>query len=234
MKTAIVTGGSSGIGLAAARQLAKAGYRVGLVGRRAEVLQTAVAEIVNGGGEAWGRSLDVRDNAAVQHFVEDAHQRLGSIDLLVNAAGVFNMKPFEQTDAQFWADTIDANLNGAYYFCHAVWPYIENGQIINISSVAGVQPYPGCAAYSASKYGLIGLSQVLALEGKPRDIRVHVLCPGNTDTPIWTGKAPADVQARMMRPDAVADTICWLALSPPEVSFDPVVIRPSRDPWQAP
>ena len=111
------------------------------------------------------------------------------------------MVPFEQTDPGFWDETISINLTGAYIVSRAVWPYIDHGQIIHISSVAGVQPFDGCAAYSASKYGLIGLAEVLALEGNERDIRVHVICPGNTETPIWGDQAPAEVLERMMRPD---------------------------------
>jgi len=102
-----------------------------------------------------------------------------------------------------------------------------------VSSVAGVQPYPGCATYSASKYGLIGLSEVLALEGKARNIRVHVICPGNTQTDLWGNQAPAEVQARMLSPHDVAEVIRWLAVSSPHVSFDRILVQPTHNPWDA-
>ncbi len=232
MKTAIITGGGSGIGLAAARLLAQSAYRVGLVGRRAQILEQTVNTIQGAGGQAWYGALDVRDAPAVKAFVEAAVRQHGKLDLLVNSAGVFRLASFEKTDAALWDETLGANLTGAFNACQAAWPYLDGGQIINISSVAGVQPFSGCAAYSASKYGLVGLSEVLALEGKKRGIRVHVLCPGNTETPIWEGQAPEEVQQRMMRPEDVAETIRWLALSPPGVSFERVVMRPSKDPWK--
>jgi NAD(P)-dependent dehydrogenase (short-subunit alcohol dehydrogenase family) len=233
MKTAIITGGSSGIGLASARLLAGEGFRLGLVGRRAEPLKAATQEIQSSGGEAWYSPLDVRDAQAVGEFVGEAVERYSRIDLLVNSAGIFRMLPFEKTSPDFWDQNLGINLTGAYNFCHAAWPHLDGGQIINISSIAGVKPFPGNAAYSASKYGLIGLSEVLALEGKKRGIRVHVVCPGNTETPAWGDQAPAEVQGRMMRPKEVAETIRWLAVSPPSVSFDKIVITPAQDPWKA-
>ena len=231
MKTAIITGGGSGIGLATAQALSREGYRVGLIGRRAAVLQTATETVTRGGGEAWWAAIDVRDQAAVEAFVAETINRSGKIDLLVNNAGWFKLTPMADLTLDEWRDTLDVNLTGAFICAKAVWPYIDNGHIINVSSVAGVQPYPGCAAYSASKYGLIGLSEVLALEGKARNIRVHAICPGNTQTDAWAGQAPVEVQAHMMKPDDIAEVIRWLAVSPPHVSFDKIVIRPTRDPW---
>lgn len=233
MKTAIITGAGSGIGLATARLLAREDFRLGLIGRRKTLIEKVADEIRQAGGEAWTGALDVRDAPAVESFVRDSLPPSGRLDLLVHAAGIFQMQPFEKTSPELWDETISINLTGAYVVSKAVWEYIEGGQIIHISSVAGVEPYPGCAAYSAAKYGLIGLSQVLALEGKKRRIRVHVVCPGNTQTPIWDDQAPAEVIQRMMQPEQVAEVIRWLAISPPEVTFDPLVIRPSLNPWSA-
>ncbi len=231
MKTAIITGGGSGIGLATAQTLSREGFRVGLIGRRADVLQAAVAAITQAGGEAWAAAVDVCDHAAVEACVAATIDRFGTIDLLINNAGSFKLTPFEAMTLAEWHDTLDVNLTGAFICAKAVWPYLDNGHLINVSSVAGVQPYPGCAAYSASKYGLIGLSEVLALEGQARNIRVHVICPGNTQTELWGDQAPAAVKARMLRPDDIAEVIRWLAVSPPPVSFDKIVIRPTHNPW---
>lgn len=232
MKTAIITGGGSGIGLAAAQALSREEFRVGLIGRRAEVLQSAVGEISQAGSEAWWAAIDVRDAPGAEAFVADAVQRFGQIDLLLNTAGIFQLTPFVETSLDQWQETLDVNLTGAFIWSKAVWPHIAGGQIINVSSVAGMEPYLGCAAYGASKYGLMGLSEVLALEGKPRGIRVHALCPGNTQTPAWDGQAPAKVQARMMQPADIAEVIRWLAVSPPHVTFDAITVRPQRDPWK--
>ena len=232
MKTAIITGGGSGIGFAIARSLAGEQFRVGLIGRRGAVVEAAAHAIARAGGDSWWGAVDVRDEVAVTVFVESAVAQYGKINLLVNNAGVFQMRPFEETTLELWDETIDINLKGAFICAKAVWPHIEGGQIINISSVAGLRAFPGNAAYCASKFGLNGLSEVLALEGEKRNIRVHLVCPGNTQTPTWGDQAPAEVQARMMPPEAVAEVVRWLAVSPPEVTFDKVVVNPTRDPWR--
>jgi NADP-dependent 3-hydroxy acid dehydrogenase YdfG len=219
--------------LAAAQALSREGFRVRLIGRRAEVLQSAVEEISQAGGEAWWAAIDVRDQAAIEAFVAETVDRFGKIDLLINNAGSFKLTPLSALTLDEWRDTLDVNLTGAFVCARAVWPHIDHGHIINVSSVAGVQPYPGCAAYSASKYGLIGLSEVLALEGKARNIRVHVICPGNTQTDLWGDQAPPKVQARMLSPHDVAEVIRWLAVSPPHVSFDRILVQPTHNPWDA-
>ncbi|HZY41675.1 MAG TPA: SDR family NAD(P)-dependent oxidoreductase, partial [Anaerolineae bacterium] len=153
-----------------------------IVGDGAEVLQAAAAAIEQAGGEAWWTAIDVRDAAAIEALVAATVDRFGAIDLLINNAGSFKLTPFEDMTLVEWRDTLDVNLTGAFICAKAVGSYLSGEHIINVSSVAGVQAYAGCAAYSASKYGLIGLSEVLALEGKARNIRVHVICPGNTQT----------------------------------------------------
>ena len=231
LKTAIITGGGTGIGLACAHALAGAQFRVGLIGRRGEVVSAAADSLTRTGGEAWWEAVDVRNEAGVQAFVEAAVERYGKIDLLVNNAGVFQMQPIESTTLEMWETMLDINLKGAFICAKAVWPHIAGGQIINISSVAGVQAFPGNAAYCASKFGLNGLSEVLALEGRPRNIRVHLVCPGNTQTAAWDEQAPTEVQARMMPPAAVAEVVRWLAVSPATMMFDKVLVRPAHDPW---
>jgi 3-oxoacyl-[acyl-carrier protein] reductase len=232
MKNALITGAGSGIGQAIAVALADAGFEVGLGGRRTGPLRNTVDRITRSGGQAWSQSLDIRQPDSVQSFIQKGIAKSSKIDLLVNSAGTFGMRPFEQTDPNFWEEMIDTNLNGIYRVIFAAWPYLSGGQIINIGSVAGKQPYPGNAAYSASKYGLTGLSEVLAMEGKERQIRVHLIQPGNTQTTIWDGKAPKTVQNRMMQPEQVAEVVRWLAVSPETVAFDPITVRPSSDPWK--
>ena len=231
LKTALITGGGTGIGLACARALASAQFRVGLIGRRGEVVAAAADTLTRAGGEAWWGAVDVRNEAGVQAFVEAAVEHYGKIDLLVNNAGVFQMQPIEATTLELWETMLDINLKGAFICAKAVWPHIAGGQIINVSSVAGVQAFPGNAAYCASKFGLNGLSEVLALEGRLRNIRVHLVCPGNTQTAVWSEQAPAEAQARMMPPAAEAEVVRWLAVSPATVLFDKVLVKPARDPW---
>ncbi len=219
MKTAIITGGGSGIGLAVAHALAGENFRVGLIGRRAEAVQGAAQAIAAAGGEAWWGAVDVRDESAVGDFVNAAARQYEKIDLLVNNAGVGKIMPVEKTTVELWDETLDINLKGAFICAKAAWPHVGGGQIINISSTAGLCPFEGNAAYSASKYGLIGLSEVLAVEGRARNIRVHGVCPGGTRTPMWD-EEPA------MTAEQVAEVVRWLAVSPPDVRFEKVVIRP--------
>lgn len=232
MKNALITGASSGIGRAAAEALAASGFRVGLGARREEPLAETAARIQTQGGQAWWKPLDILSRESVEAFVQAGIAESGRLDLLVHSAGAFNMRPFEQTDPEFWAEMIDINLNGAYQVAYAAWPYLQGGMLINIGSVAGAEPYPGNAAYCASKYGLTGLSEVLAVEGKQHGIRVHLIQPGNTQTPIWEGQAPEEVRMRMMRPEQIAELVRWLALSPESITFDPITVRPSKDPWK--
>ncbi len=233
MKSALVTGAGSGIGRAVAEVLAQNGFRVGLGGRRVEALTETAERIRQAGGQVWLQSLDVTDPTSVQAFVQKALEEGGGrIDLLVNSAGVFTMRPFAETTPEMWQETLSANLTGVYLLTHAAWPHLDGGQVINIGSVAGQEPYPGSAAYCASKYGLTGLSEVLAIEGKPRRIRVHLVQPGNTHTPIWGDQAPEAVQKRMLRPEQVAEVVRWLALSPENVSLDAISIRPAVNPWK--
>jgi len=95
-----------------------------------------------------------------------------------------------------------------------------------------VEGYPDSAAYSVTKFGLNGLSEALALEGKPHNIRVFAVCPGAVETPLWEGQAPEAVMHRMMKPEAVAELVRWLVNSPRQLDFDPVVVRNFQDPWK--
>jgi 3-oxoacyl-[acyl-carrier protein] reductase len=110
----------------------------------------------------------------------------------------------------------------------------RGGQIINVSSAAAFQAYEGQAAYCASKFGLNGLTEVLALEGRPHSIRAYAVCPAAAETAVWGETVAPEVLRRMMRPEDVAEAIRWLAVQPERLSFGPVIIRNLRDPWAGP
>jgi NAD(P)-dependent dehydrogenase (short-subunit alcohol dehydrogenase family) len=178
----------------------------------------------------------VAEAAQVERLVARAVETRGRVDILVNAAGIFQMAPFEATSLELFDATLAVNLRGAFLCCRAVWPLMRRaggGQIINLSSVAGVRGFEGNAAYSASKFGLNGLSAVLALEGRPHNIRVLAVCPAAVDTTVWEGQAPAEVRGRMMPASAVAEVIVDLLAGPRALSFEPVVIGNFQSPWQA-
>jgi NAD(P)-dependent dehydrogenase (short-subunit alcohol dehydrogenase family) len=235
-QVALITGAGSGLGAALARLLAARGARCVLAGRRPEPLETVAAEITSAGGAAEVVPADVSDPAQAAWLVARAVEWGGALHLVVNGAGLFQLVPFEQTPLELFDQILSVNLRGAFLVCQAAWPHLRaagGGQIVNLSSVSGVQAFRGNAAYSASKFGLNGLSAVLALEGRPHNIRVFAVCPASTDTPIWDGQAPDDVRARMMKPEPIAEFVAHLLAAPPSLAFDPIVIRNFHDPWSA-
>jgi len=231
---ALLTGAGTGLGAVLARLLAAQGARCVLAGRRREPLEAVAAEIAAAGGAAEVVPADVNDPAQVERLVARAVAWGGGLNIVVNGAGVFQMAPFEKTSLELFDQTLSVNLRGAFLVCQAVWPHLRaagGGQIVNLSSISGVQAFRGNAAYGASKFGLNGLSAVLALEGRPHGIRVFAVCPASIDTPIWDGQAPDDVRARMMKPEPVAEFVAHLLAAPPTLAFDPIVIRNFHDPW---
>jgi NAD(P)-dependent dehydrogenase (short-subunit alcohol dehydrogenase family) len=231
-QTAIITGAGTGLGAAMARALAAEGARCVLAGRRAEPLENLRLEM----GE-WARAIpcDVRDEAQVENLVAQTVEHFGRLDILINNAGIFQMAPLMETSTALFDDTLASNLRSAFLLCRAAWPHLQHsrGQILNLSSLAGARGYAGNAAYCASKFGLNGLGEVLALEGRPYGIRVLTLCPSSTDTPIWETQAPPEVRARMMRAEQVAAWAVHLLAAPRSLTLGPVVVQNFDDPWQA-
>jgi NAD(P)-dependent dehydrogenase (short-subunit alcohol dehydrogenase family) len=234
-KTALITGGGSCIGAALARALAAQGARLVLAGRRPQALQAVAAALpFTHADPPLTVPTDMSDPAQVQRLVAQALAAAGRIDILVNAAGIFQMQPLLKTSLELFDQTLAVNLRGAFLCCQALWPHLQGqggGQIVNVASVASVEAYAGNAAYGASKAGLNGLSGVLALEGRPHNIRVLAVCPAATDTDVWEGQAPAATRARMMPAAAVADLIAYLLASPRSLTYDPIVIRNFHNPW---
>jgi NAD(P)-dependent dehydrogenase (short-subunit alcohol dehydrogenase family) len=233
-QVALITGAGSGLGAASALELAAAGARCVLAGRRREPLEAVAAGIRAAGGAAEVIAADVTDPAQVERLTTQSVDWGGGLNIVVNGAGVFQMVPFEKTSLELFDQTMNVNLRGAFLVCQAAWPHLRaagGGQIVNLSSISGVQAFRGNAAYSASKFGLNGLSAVLALEGRPHNIRVFAICPASIDTPIWDGQAPDDVRARMMKPEPIAAFVAHLLAAPPTLAFDPIVIRNFHDPW---
>ena len=230
-QTALITGAGSGLGAAIARALASEGAWCVLAGRRPEPLERIRLEI---GASARAIPTDVRDEAQIEALVAQTVAEFGGVDILVNNAGVFHETPLAETTTALWDETLAVNLRGAFLLCRAAWPHMQKrgrGQIVNVSSVAGVQGYAAEAAYCASKFGLNGLTAALALEGKPHNIRVSAVCPGAVDTPLWEGRAASEVVQRMMQPEPIAELVRWLVTSPPSVDFGTVIVRNFQDPW---
>jgi 2-hydroxycyclohexanecarboxyl-CoA dehydrogenase len=186
-RTAIVTGGGSGIGLAIAERLAADGMAVAIFDRNGESADEAAAKIVTAGGAAVGLTVDVTDRPAIDAGVDEARARLGAPTVLVNSAGLDGFGPFLQITAETWNRIIEVNLTGTFHVCQAVVPHMIQagwGRIVNISSSSAQGGQPLMTHYVASKAGVIGFTKALALELGPKGITVNTIPPGFIDTPM--------------------------------------------------
>jgi NADP-dependent 3-hydroxy acid dehydrogenase YdfG len=234
-KGVLITGGGSGIGLAAARLFLQVGARVAITGRDAAKLTRAAAEL-KGGDRLVHYPADVSKPEQVQKLTGDVTKSLGRIDVLVNNAGVnIKERQFRQLTLESWKNLLGANLEGAFYCIRAVLPAMlerKDGLIINVNSISGKRAGPlGGSAYSAAKFGLRGLAMGLAAEEKDNGIRVANIYPGEVDTPMLENRpTPLTEQHRqtILQPEDVAAAILFVATLPPHVAIPEMVITPSR------
>ena len=196
-RTAIVTGGASGIGRAIGDHLHALGARVVLADIDGETAHTAASEIADApGGSITGVQLDVRDREGVRALVAEVAGREGGLDLLFNNAGISVGGPSEEMPDEHWDRAIEVNLGGVVNGVIAALPVMiaqGRGHIVNTASAAGLLSAPFVAAYSATKHAVVGLSGALRPEVAPHGVRVTVLCPGMVETPILDGGPPADL-----------------------------------------
>ncbi|MGF1428685.1 3-oxoacyl-ACP reductase FabG [Kitasatospora sp. LaBMicrA B282] len=188
-KVAVITGGTSGIGLASARALAASGHRVFIGARNADNIADTVKQLQAEGLEADGAVVDIRDTASVQAWVQAAVDRFGSVDVLVNNAGRSGGGVTADIAEELWQDVIETNLNSVFRVTHAVlntggMRHKDRGRIINIASTAGKQGVVLGAPYSASKHGVVGFTKALGNELAPTGITVNAVCPGYVETPM--------------------------------------------------
>ncbi len=214
----LVTGAGRGIGRAIALRFARSGAKVAVAARTSSELDALVKEIAAAGGSASAQQMNVADHGSVEAAVWRAVEFTGgAIDVLVNNAGVFDIKPFDKMDIATWRRHIEVNLNGPFFVAHEALDALfesERAHIFNIASVAARQPYPGNTAYCASKYGLRGFSDALRLDLAARKIRVSTVYPGSTDTSIFD-KVPGNWdRAKMNKPEDVAEVV-WNAYHAP-------------------
>jgi 3-hydroxybutyrate dehydrogenase len=223
-----ITGGGTGIGLATARALAPTGARFTLVGRDGARVQSAAEEFE----QAQGFTCDVADEASVESAFAQARDRYGSIDILINNAGITPSAPLDRMELSMWNQTLAINLTGAFLCSRAALAdmYANKwGRIVNVASIAGLQGAAYITAYCASKHGMIGMTRALAKEAARKGVTVNAICPGYVETDIVARAAEniasktklseeeakaslyaKNPQGRLITADEVASAIAWL------------------------
>ena len=219
-RLAVVTGASRGIGAATAEAIAAAGAHVVLAARDREALDAVAGRIRDAGGEATPAPTDVSSVDEVERLFAAAEE-VGRPEALVCAAALLRSAPFDQTTPEIWAETLDVNLTGSFLCCRAAFAAMRTGgegRIVNIASLSGVyatEKFPGLTAYNVSKYGVIGLTEAIAAEGKEHGISAICLSPGAVDTQMLRQANPELRPG--LTPDDVAELIVALldsALAP--------------------
>jgi NAD(P)-dependent dehydrogenase (short-subunit alcohol dehydrogenase family) len=216
-RLAVVTGASRGIGAATAQAIAAAGAHVVLAARDLEALDRVAGRIRDAGGQATPVPTDVSRETEVERLFAEAG-RAGQPGALVCAAGVLTPAPFTETTSEMWDQTLRVNLTGAFLCCRSAFTPMSaagQGRIVNIASLSGVyatEKFPGLAAYNVSKYGVIGLTEAIAVEGKAHGISAICLSPGAVDTEMLRRANPALRPG--LTPGDVAELIVALLDSP--------------------
>lgn len=237
-KTVIITGASSGIGEATAKLLAKQGAKVVLAARHEDRLQKLVDEIKTDGGQAAYKVTDVSKQSDNEDLVKFAKDTFGKVDVIFLNAGIMPVTPLSALEVDRWMQTIDINLKGVLYGIAAVLPEFKaqkSGQVIATSSVAGLQAYPGCAAYSASKFGVRAVMDTLRMESSQEKthIRTTTIYPGAVATDLFknSGNKADGPHYVSMSPDKVADAVSYAINLPENTSVSSLTIGAVDQSW---
>lgn len=237
-QAAVVTGASSGLGRATALALAQAGADVALFARSGDELGRVADEIADATGRrALSLPLDLADEGQILAAVARAAAEFGRLDVLVSAAGTDAPGSAEELAIPDWDRVLAVNLRAPFVLAKAVFPHMRRGgrgTIVNVSSVAGKRGWANASAYCASKFGLTGLTQALAAEGRAHGIRACVLYPGGmaTNWGAWspdersTGGGPRPPATEALPPAEVAALIVWIVGAPPELVLNEAVVSP--------
>jgi len=230
-KIAVVTGASKGIGLAIAREFLAAGMRVAICGRSREAL-TGAKSALDAGDRLYAARCDVGRFEEVERFFEAVLDLWGGVDVLVNNAGVGRFKAVDELSVEDWRTVVDTNLSGPFYCVKAAVPLMRErggGFIVNIGSLAGRNPFPGGAAYNASKFGLNGFSEATMLDLRNQGIRVSQIMPGSVQTDFQPGGGAPDADWKLS-PEQVAETALHLVQMPQRNLASRIEMRPSTPP----
>jgi NAD(P)-dependent dehydrogenase (short-subunit alcohol dehydrogenase family) len=228
-KTAVVTGGSRGIGFAIARELALNGCRVAIAGRNPDALESVISQLKGEGLSVSAKRCDISDDSEVRDFFESVRQHFSSLDFLINNAGAAHaLANVERLPPEEFRRVVDVNLTGTFLCCRAAIPLMSAGSVIvNNLSVAAHQPFAGLSAYNASKAGALALTNTFREELRAQGIRVLALIPGATDTEIWRQFWPEAPREKMISPKDVARAVLLALTMPPNTSVDEIRMGPA-------
>ncbi len=234
-KVAVVTGGTRGIGFSIAENLAKEGAKVFICGKDKARLMTALEALSRSatGGRSGGVTADVRRYDDCRKVIGGAVETFGGVDILVNNAGVGIFKPVDQMTPEEWDTVIETNLSGVFYCCHAAIPLMRQrggGYIFNISSLAGVNAFPGGSAYNASKFGLNGFSEAIMQDIRYDGIRVTYIMPGSVATDFAAAPGSRARESWKLTGEDIAKTVIDLYALPQTALASRIEMRPSQPP----
>lgn len=230
-QVALVTGAGRGIGRAIAETFAGQGAAVALAARSARELSQVADGIYAAGGRALAIPTDVRQAPAVDACVKRTLAELGRLDVLVAAAGVAAFAPVAESRPADWDEMMAVNLRGAYLACRAGLPAMlaqQRGTLILVGSMVTSRTLPGSGAYTATKYGLLGLGRVLTEELRGSGVRVGVLSAGAVDTPLWDAIPNAPDRSLMVTPAQVAEAALFMATLAPNAALEELTLMPAR------
>lgn len=230
-KSALITGASRGIGFAIAQRLGELGARIAICGRDQSSLDAASRCLRGQGIDVFAVSADVSRSDHVSSLVEKTFDRFTNIDFLVNNAGTGRFGPVQDFTEGDWDMVLDTNLKGVFLVSHAVVPSMiarGSGHIVNISSLAGKNFFPGGSLYCASKWGLLGLTYCMGEDLRAQGIRVTAVCPGSVSTEF--GHPSSKNVQKMLQPRDVAHAVEMVITAEPQSFISEVVMRPTQKP----
>jgi len=229
MKTALITGGSKGIGLGIAAKLVKEGWRVGITGRNKNQIEAASSTLnkINK-DSAIGLVADVRNYEDMEKAVKELIEKFDSIDLLVANAGVGHFASIENTSHEQWHETIDTNLTGVFYSIKSSLDALKKskGYIITIASLAGTNFFANGSAYNASKFGLVGFTQAVMLDLRAHGIKVSTIMPGSVAT-YFNDHTPSEADAWKIQPEDIGELVWDILKMNPRTLPSKIEVRPS-------
>jgi len=230
-KTVLITGASSGIGRAAAEAFAEKGANLVVTARREQRLRELCEQIGRSRGNAVYFSGDAADEGTATGCVALALKQFGRLDILINNAGIGNYKNLVDTSTAEYDELMNSNVRSGFVFCRHAVPVMlsqKSGQILFISSVAGLQGAAGESVYSATKFAQIGFAQSLDAELRKHGIKVGTICPGGVKSDFAVGRGRTEEgiqQSQMMDPREVADTIVFACMQPPNIRIPQMTVR---------